>query len=76
MWEDRTDLIAEAPKIDMPTLVLARADNPQLETSLKRFTDALAQGRIDAISDIGHSMYMENPGLISDIAREFFAPTA
>ena len=76
MWEDRTDLIAEAPNIDMPTLVLARADNPQLETSLKRLTDALPQGRIDAISDIGHSMYMENPSLISDIGRKFFAPTA
>jgi pimeloyl-ACP methyl ester carboxylesterase len=73
MWEDRTSLLDEAPQITMPTLVLARADNPQLESNLKLFSKTLPQGRIDVIPDLGHSMYMEDPGLIADIARRFFA---
>jgi pimeloyl-ACP methyl ester carboxylesterase len=73
MWDDRTSLLDEAPDIVMPTLVLARMDNPQLETTMKSFAKALPQGRIDILPDIGHSMYMENPGLIADIARRFLA---
>ncbi|MDP6494129.1 MAG: alpha/beta hydrolase [Dehalococcoidia bacterium] len=73
MWDDRTSLIDEAPRIVMPALVLARADNPQLESNLKPFSSALPQGTINILPNLGHSMYMEAPGLIADIARRFFA---
>jgi pimeloyl-ACP methyl ester carboxylesterase len=72
MWEDRTSLLDEAPRISMPTLVLARVDNPQLESNLKSLSNALPNGRINVLPDLGHSMYMEAPGLIADIARQFF----
>ncbi len=72
MWEDRTSLLYEAPRIGMPTLVLARVDNPQLESNLKPLSNALPNGRINVLPDLGHSMYMEAPGLIADIARQFF----
>jgi pimeloyl-ACP methyl ester carboxylesterase len=71
MWEDRTSILDEAPRIVMPTLVLARADNPQLESRLKPLANALPQGKIEVLAGLGHAMYMENPGLIADIARRF-----
>ncbi len=72
MWEDRTSLLDEAPRIVMPTLVLARVDNPQLESNLKTLSRVLPNGTINVLPDLGHSMYMENPSLIADIARQFF----
>lgn len=72
MWNDHTSLIEEAPRITMPTLVLARKDNPQFDNLLKPLADALPNGDIRILKELGHAMYMEDPGRISNIAKDFF----
>jgi pimeloyl-ACP methyl ester carboxylesterase len=72
MWDDRTSILDEAPRIVMPTMILARDGNPQLEDSLEPLARALPQGKIEVLPNLGHAMYMEDPGLIADIARRFF----
>ena len=76
MWCDMTSLIDEAPKIVMPTLVLARGDNPQFDNLLKPLADALPNGSIEVLKNLGHAMYMEDPSLIADIAKKFFVGDA
>ena len=73
MWEDRTSILDEAPRIVMPTMILVRDGTPQLESSLEPLARALPRGEIRVLPDLGHAMYMEDPGLIADIARQFFA---
>lgn len=76
MWEDRTSLLEEAPRLTMPTLVVARSDNDQLESHLKPLVNTLPQGQLAVLPGLGHGMYLENPGLIADLARQFFASVA
>lgn len=71
MWDDMTSLIEEASRIPAPTLVIARAGNDQIESHLKPFTDALPHGQIRIVPKLGHSMYLEDPSGIADIARGF-----
>ena len=72
MWNDRTSILDEAPRMVMPTMILVRDGNPQLESSLEPLARALPQGTIQVLPNLGHAMYMEDPDLMADIARRFF----
>ena len=73
MWNDNNSLIVEAPNIDMPVLVVVREENQQVNTTVKALVDALPDGKLVKIGRIGHSMYMENPDMVAQMAREWFA---
>lgn len=73
VWDDREQLIDYAGVLTMPTLVLLRSGHNQLESQMQPFEQALPDARIEIVPDLGHAMYMEDPGLMADIARRFFA---
>ena len=59
--------------IDMPVLVVVREENQQINTTVKALVDSLPDSKLMKIDSIGHSMYMENPDMVAQIAREWFA---
>ena len=74
--ELRTDvfsLIDEAPSMTMPVLVMVAAGNNLLESHLRPFADQLPDGELQAIEGVGHSIYMEDPDLVADRTKKFFA---
>ena len=73
MWNDNNSLIVEAPNIDMPVLVVVREENQQINTTVKALVDSLPDSKLMKIDSIGHSMYMENPDMVAQMAREWFA---
>ena len=77
--ELRTDvfsLIEEAPNMTMPVLVMVAAGNNLLDSHMRPLVDRLPHGALEAIEGVGHAIYMEDPDLIADTARRFFAEAA
>lgn len=73
VWNDRESLIDHAARMTMPTLVLLRDGHNQLDTFMRPFVAKLPQGGLEIVPERGHAMYMEDPGLMADIFRRFFA---
>ena len=73
VWDDREKLIDHASRFTMPTMILLRDGHNQLEGQMRPLANALPNSRLEIVPDLGHAMYMEDPALMADIARRFFA---
>lgn len=65
-------LLENAPRLTMPVLILASAQNPVLQSDLEPIARALPRGVLIALPSVGHGIYMEAPDLVAAYARDFF----
>ncbi|MBI4236152.1 MAG: alpha/beta hydrolase [Chloroflexi bacterium] len=69
--KDTFSLLAEAPRLTMPVLIMASAGNAHLQSDLEPIAGALPRGILVALPGLGHNIYMEAPDVVADYARRF-----
>jgi pimeloyl-ACP methyl ester carboxylesterase len=70
--QDAFSLLDEAPKMTMPVMVMAAANNRLLESHLAPLAKALPHGELVVLEGVGHAIYMEAPDVVASYARRFF----
>ena len=71
MRRDSYSLLALAPKLTMPTLILAVDTSPLLETHYTPIAAALPHSRLEVLPNYSHALYMEDPYLVARWAKEW-----
>jgi pimeloyl-ACP methyl ester carboxylesterase len=72
MRQDTFSLVKIAPHLTMPTLILAVATSPLLESHYKPVATSLPKGKLEVLTGYGHAVYMEDPELVAKWARGWF----
>ncbi|WP_460517145.1 alpha/beta fold hydrolase [Flindersiella endophytica] len=73
LWTARPDLIAHAPNVTAPTLIMHGEQDPRPLANVRRLIDLIPHATLAAIPGAGHSPWHEQPAAMSDGLHAFLS---